>query len=77
MFWKKSAPLKHRYWSCTAIATKLCPSTKASWFRFAAPQPKKFITLAGAGHNDTYLVASDRYFEQLRQSIEETAPPRR
>jgi len=30
---KKSAPLKHRYWSCTAIATKLCPSTKASWFR--------------------------------------------
>jgi fermentation-respiration switch protein FrsA (DUF1100 family) len=43
----------------------------------AAPQPKKFITLAGAGHNDTYLVGSDRYFEQLRQLIEETAPPRR
>ena len=43
----------------------------------AAPQPKKFIMLAGAGHNDTYLVGSDRYFEQLRQLIEETAPPRR
>ena len=39
----------------------------------AAPQPKKFITLA----DDTYLVGSDRYFEQLRQLIEETAPPRR
>ncbi len=43
----------------------------------AAPQPKKFIALAGAGHNDTYLVGGDRYFEQLRQFIEETTTTRR
>jgi fermentation-respiration switch protein FrsA (DUF1100 family) len=42
----------------------------------AAPQPKKFIALAGAGHNDTYLVGGDRYFEQLRQFIEETTTRR-
>ena len=29
---EKIRAIKHRYCSCTAIATKSCPSTKASWF---------------------------------------------
>lgn len=36
----------------------------------AAPQPKWFYTIAGAGHNDTYLVGGNRYFAALRQHIE-------
>ncbi|MDP2601956.1 MAG: alpha/beta hydrolase [Deltaproteobacteria bacterium] len=36
----------------------------------AAPQPKWFYTIAGAGHNDTYLVGGNPYFAALRQHIE-------
>ncbi len=36
----------------------------------AAPQPKEFYTLAGAGHNDTYLVGGPAYFERLRAFCE-------
>ena len=36
----------------------------------AAPQPKRFYTIAGARHNDTYLVGGDPYFAALRQHIE-------
>ncbi|MFH1117728.1 MAG: alpha/beta hydrolase [Pseudomonadota bacterium] len=32
----------------------------------AAPFPKEFVTLEGAGHNDTYLVGGEKYFEKLR-----------
>jgi hypothetical protein len=31
----------------------------------AAPPPKYFIPLPGAGHNDTYVVAGKAYFEKL------------
>jgi fermentation-respiration switch protein FrsA (DUF1100 family) len=30
-----------------------------------APPPKYFLPLAGAGHNDTYLVGGKGYFEKL------------
>jgi fermentation-respiration switch protein FrsA (DUF1100 family) len=36
----------------------------------AAPQPKAFYAIAGAGHNDTYRVGGDPYFAALRQHIE-------
>ena len=36
----------------------------------AAPEPKKFYTIIGAGHNDTYLVGGDAYFTVLRESID-------
>ncbi|TMA93932.1 MAG: alpha/beta hydrolase [Deltaproteobacteria bacterium] len=36
----------------------------------AAPEPKKFFTIAGAQHNDTYLVGGDSYFQQLQIFIE-------
>ncbi len=31
----------------------------------AAAGPKRFVTLTGAGHNDTYLVGGEPYFEQI------------
>jgi len=43
----------------------------------AAPQPKRFYTIAGAGHNDTYLVGGDSYFAALREHIERGAPSTR
>ena len=43
----------------------------------AAPQPKWFYAVAGAGHNDTYLVGGDPYFAALRQHIERAELARR
>ncbi|UCE82640.1 MAG: alpha/beta hydrolase [Deltaproteobacteria bacterium] len=31
----------------------------------AAPNPKEFVTLPGAGHNDTYFVGGKEYFDKL------------
>jgi len=42
----------------------------------AAPQPKKFYKIAGAAHNDTYIVGGNRYFEELKNFIDSTAPTR-
>lgn len=36
----------------------------------AAPQPKEFVTLPGAGHNDTYLVGGQDYFTAFKDFIE-------
>jgi hypothetical protein len=38
----------------------------------AAPEPKRFYTIAGAGHNDTYLAGGEKYFETLARFIEQT-----
>ncbi len=35
-----------------------------------APQPKWFYRIAGAGHNDTYLVGGDPYFQALKNHID-------
>ncbi len=40
----------------------------------AAPQPKSFETLRGAGHNDTVLVGGPRYFERIGRFLDEVAP---
>ncbi|MBI4797209.1 MAG: alpha/beta hydrolase [Desulfarculus sp.] len=37
----------------------------------AAPGPKRFITLKGAGHNDTYLAAEEAYFQAWREFLAE------
>lgn len=46
----------------------------------AAPEPKKFFTIPGAAHNDTYIVGGKRYFQQLKEFIDgcsgEPAQPR-
>jgi fermentation-respiration switch protein FrsA (DUF1100 family) len=36
----------------------------------AAAGPKRFYTVRGAGHNDTYLVGGEPYFAALREAIE-------
>ena len=36
----------------------------------AAPNPKEFVTLTGAGHNDTYFVGGNDYFDKLRAFME-------
>jgi uncharacterized protein len=41
----------------------------------AAPGPKEFYTIPGAGHNDTYIVGDDPYFAALRRFIERTVTP--
>jgi fermentation-respiration switch protein FrsA (DUF1100 family) len=40
-----------------------------SLFR-AAPEPKEFVTIQGAGHNDTYPLAGEWYFEKIRSFVE-------
>ena len=37
----------------------------------AANEPKRFYTIAGAGHNDTYLVGGARYFDELERFIDD------
>jgi pimeloyl-ACP methyl ester carboxylesterase len=39
-----------------------------------APQPKAFETVPGAGHNDLTQVGGRRYFERIREFLEEVAP---
>jgi fermentation-respiration switch protein FrsA (DUF1100 family) len=36
----------------------------------AAPQPKKFFSIAGASHNDTYIVGGESYFQQLGDFVD-------
>jgi fermentation-respiration switch protein FrsA (DUF1100 family) len=36
----------------------------------AAPEPKAFYAVEGAGHNDTWLIGGSRYFETLNRFIQ-------
>ena len=36
----------------------------------AAGEPKRFYTISGAGHNDTYVVGGREYFSVLREFVE-------
>jgi len=40
----------------------------------AAPQPKSFEVIVGAGHNDTVLVGGAPYFERIRRFLDHVAP---
>jgi fermentation-respiration switch protein FrsA (DUF1100 family) len=40
----------------------------------AAPEPKEFETIRGAGHNDTVEVGGRAYFERIRRFLDEIAP---
>jgi fermentation-respiration switch protein FrsA (DUF1100 family) len=40
----------------------------------AAPEPKAFETIAGAGHNDTTLVGGAPYFQRIRRFLDQVAP---
>jgi hypothetical protein len=39
----------------------------------AASEPKRFLRIEGAGHNDTYLVGGDSYFKTLQEFCEKVA----
>ena len=41
----------------------------------AAPEPKAFETIHGAGHNDTIQVGGRPYFERIHRFLDEVAPP--
>ena len=36
----------------------------------AAREPKEFYVISGAGHNDTYLVGGQDYFDEMRRFIQ-------
>jgi fermentation-respiration switch protein FrsA (DUF1100 family) len=40
----------------------------------AAPEPKAFETIAGAGHNDTTLVGGEGYYRRIRSFLDQVAP---
>jgi len=40
----------------------------------AAPEPKAFETISGAGHNDTVEVGGRSYYERIRRFLDEVAP---
>ncbi len=40
----------------------------------AAPQPKSFLPVEGAGHNDVFLVGGPRYWERLKSFLEGLPP---
>jgi uncharacterized protein len=40
----------------------------------AAPQPKRFEVISGAGHDDTVLVGGAPYLERIRRFLDEVAP---
>ena len=39
----------------------------------AANEPKRFYSIEGASHNDTYVVGGDAYFEALKRFVEDPA----
>lgn len=42
----------------------------------AAREPKEFVPLPGASHNDTYLVGGDAYFAKLKLFVSQLPSPR-
>jgi fermentation-respiration switch protein FrsA (DUF1100 family) len=40
----------------------------------AAPEPKSFETIPGAGHNDTTEFGGKRYFRRIREFLDQVAP---
>jgi hypothetical protein len=42
----------------------------------AAPEPKRFFTISGASHNDTYLVGGEAYWAAVREFLETLPAPR-
>lgn len=41
----------------------------------ATNAPKEFVTLPGAGHNDTYFVGGQKYFDKIREFVSSLPDP--
>ena len=39
----------------------------------AAPEPKRFHEVVGSGHNETWIVGGDAYFEALSEFVRESS----
>jgi fermentation-respiration switch protein FrsA (DUF1100 family) len=50
---------------------ELVPSSDGRALFEAAPEPKAWYPIPGAGHNDTYLVGGEAYFRRLAAFVEE------
>lgn len=48
---------------------RLIPFAEGRALFEAAPEPKAWYLVSGAGHNDTYLVGGEAYFHQLRAFV--------
>ena len=51
-------------------ADTIVPLSQGKRVYHAAPEPKFFYRIPGAGHNDTYLIGGERYFERWMSFIE-------
>jgi fermentation-respiration switch protein FrsA (DUF1100 family) len=54
-------------------ADEVVPYTLGRRLYDAAPEPKRFHEVAGAGHNETYLVGGAVYFETIRRFLEDVS----
>lgn len=54
---------------------KLIPFAEGRALFEAAPEPKVWHPIPGAGHNDTYLVGGDAYFQRLATFVTDFAGP--
>jgi fermentation-respiration switch protein FrsA (DUF1100 family) len=55
---------------------EIVPITQARRVFEVANEPKRFYTIPGASHNDTYLAGGEAYFAALREAIEWAAARR-
>jgi fermentation-respiration switch protein FrsA (DUF1100 family) len=39
-----------------------------------APEPKRFVLIAGAGHNDLVVIGGERYLQAWQEFLEDSAP---
>ena len=60
------APLLFTHGDCDDIV----PFALGKQLYDAAPEPKEFYEISSAGHNDTYLVGGEAYFDKLRRFID-------
>ncbi len=49
---------------------EVVPLAQARRLFTAAPEPKRFFAIPGAGHNDTYVVGGEAYWRALREFLE-------
>jgi hypothetical protein len=53
---------------------EIVPFTQGRRVFEAAPEPKRFFAIPGAGHNDTYVVGGEAYWRAVREFLETLAP---
>jgi fermentation-respiration switch protein FrsA (DUF1100 family) len=54
---------------------EVVPFTQGRRVFEAAPEPKRFYPIPGAGHNDTYLVGGAAYWDTVRAFLDTLPPP--